>query len=102
MNTSITREQALDLLVKYNKDTFHLEHALTVEGTMGWYARELGYGDEEAFWRLVGLLHDVDFEQWPEQHCQKAPELLAMAFAVTCSQSMTWKRCSLPSMSSLG
>ena len=76
MNTSITREQALDLLVKYNKDTFHLEHALTVEGTMGWYARELGYGDEEAFWRLVGLLHDVDFEQWPEQHCQKAPELL--------------------------
>ena len=77
MNTSITREQALDLLVKYNKDTFHLEHALTVEGTMGWYARELGYGNEEAFWRLVGLLHDVDFEQWPEQHCQKAPELLA-------------------------
>ena len=77
MNTSITREQALDLLVKYNKDTFHLEHALTVEGTMGWYARELGYGDEEAFWRLVGLLHDVDFEQWPEQHCRKAPELLA-------------------------
>ena len=76
MNTSITREQALDLLVKYNKDTFHLEHALTVEGTMGWYARELGYGGEEAFWRLVGLLHDVDFEQWPEQHCQKAPELL--------------------------
>lgn len=77
MNTSITREQALDLLLKYNKDTFHLEHALTVEGTMGWYARELGYGDEEAFWRLVGLLHDVDFEQWPDQHCQKAPELLA-------------------------
>ena len=77
MNTSITREQALDLLVKYNKDTFHLEHALTVEGTMGWYARELGYGDEETFWRLVGLLHDVDFEQWPEQHCQKAPQLLA-------------------------
>lgn len=77
MNTSITREQALDLLVKYNKDTFHLEHALTVEGTMGWYARELGYGDEENFWRLVGLLHDIDFEQWPEQHCQKAPELLA-------------------------
>lgn len=77
MNTSIAREQALDLLVKYNKDTFHLEHALTVEGTMGWYARELGYGDEEVFWRLVGLLHDVDFEQWPEQHCQKAPELLA-------------------------
>ncbi|MEE0510530.1 MAG: hydrolase [Peptococcaceae bacterium] len=77
MTTSITREQALDLLLKYNKDTFHLEHALTVEGTMGWYARELGYGDEEDFWRLVGLLHDIDFEQWPDQHCQKAPELLA-------------------------
>lgn len=77
MESSITREQALDLLLKYNKDTFHIEHALTVEGVMGWYARELGYGDEEAFWRLAGLLHDVDFEVYPEEHCQKAPELLA-------------------------
>lgn len=77
MNTPINRDEALNLLLKYNKDSFHLEHALTVEGTMGWYARELGYGDEEALWRLVGLLHDIDFEQWPEQHCQKAPELLA-------------------------
>lgn len=77
METSITREQALDLLLKYNKDSFHIEHALTVEGVMGWYARELGYGDEEAFWRLAGLLHDVDFEVYPEEHCQKAPELLA-------------------------
>lgn len=77
MNTPINRDEALNLLLKYNKDSFHLEHALTVEGTMGWYARELGYGDEENFWRLVGLLHDIDFEQWPEQHCQKAPELLA-------------------------
>lgn len=77
METPITREQALDLLLKYNKDTFHIEHALTVEGVMGWYAREMGYGDEEAFWRLVGLLHDVDFEMYPDQHCQKAPELLA-------------------------
>lgn len=77
MNTPINRDEALNLLLKYNKDPFHLEHALTVEGTMGWYARELGYGDEEDFWRLVGLLHDIDFEQWPEQHCQKAPELLA-------------------------
>lgn len=77
MNTPINRDEALNLLLKYNKDPFHLEHALTVEGTMGWYARELGYGDEENFWRLVGLLHDIDFEQWPEQHCQKAPELLA-------------------------
>lgn len=77
METSITREQALDLLLKYNKDSFHIEHALTVEGVMGWYARELGYGDEEAFWRLAGLLHDVDYEQYPEEHCKKAPELLA-------------------------
>lgn len=77
METTITREQALELLLKYNKDTFHLEHALTVEGVMGWYARELGYGEEEDFWRLVGLLHDVDFEQYPDEHCQKAPELLA-------------------------
>lgn len=77
MNTPINRDEAMNLLLKYNKDSFHLEHALTVEGTMGWYARELGYGDDEAFWRLVGLLHDIDFEQWPEQHCQKAPELLA-------------------------
>ena len=77
MNTPIHRDEALNLLLKYNKHQFHLEHARTVEGTMGWYARELGYGDEENFWRLVGLLHDIDFEQWPEQHCQKAPELLA-------------------------
>ena len=77
MKTTITREQALELLLKYNMDTFHLEHALTVEGVMGWYARELGYGEEEDFWRLVGLLHDVDFEQYPDEHCQKAPELLA-------------------------
>lgn len=77
METTITREQALELLLKYNKDTFHLEHALTVEGVMGWYARELGYGEEEDFWRLVGLLHDIDFEQYPDAHCQKAPALLA-------------------------
>ena len=77
MNTTINREQALALLLKYNKDSFHLEHALTVEGVMGWYARELGYGDEEAFWRLAGLLHDIDYEQYPDEHCQKAPALLA-------------------------
>ena len=77
METSITREQALDLLLKYNKDSFHIEHALTVEGVMGWYAREMGYGDETHFWRMAGLLHDVDYEQYPEEHCKKAPELLA-------------------------
>ena len=70
------REAALALLKKYNKDAFHLRHAYTVEGVMRWYANELGYGDEAEEWALVGLLHDVDFEQWPEQHCIKAPELL--------------------------
>ena len=77
MKTNITREAALQLLKKYNEDSFHILHGLTVEGTMRWYARELGYGDEEDFWGLVGLLHDVDFEQYPEEHCKKAPELLA-------------------------
>lgn len=76
METTVTREQALALLKKYNKEPFHLEHALTLEGVLGWYAQDLGYGEEAAFWRLAGLLHDVDFECYPEQHCQKAPELL--------------------------
>lgn len=74
---NITREQALALLQKYNKEPFHILHALTVEGVLQWYARELGYGEEAGFWSLCGLLHDVDFEGWPEEHCQKAPELLA-------------------------
>ena len=79
MNTKITRPQAMALLQKYNQEPFHLLHALTVEGVMRWYAQELSAGAEaEAdFWGLVGLLHDVDFEKYPEQHCQKAPELLA-------------------------
>ena len=71
-----TREQALVLLQKYNKESFHILHALTVEGVMRWYAQELGYGDAVDFWGLCGLLHDVDFEMWPEEHCRKAPELL--------------------------
>lgn len=75
--TEITRNEALGLLKKYNADAFHLRHALTVEGVMRWYAADLGYGDEADFWALTGLLHDVDFEQWPEEHCRKAPELLA-------------------------
>lgn len=77
MENTFTREEALQLLTKYNKQPFHLEHASTVEGVMGWYARELGYGEDEAFWRMVGLLHDIDFECYPEEHCKKAPELLA-------------------------
>ena len=71
------RAQALALLQKYNQEPFHIMHALTVEGVMRWYAQELGYGDDVDFWGLVGLLHDVDFEKYPEQHCLKAPELLS-------------------------
>lgn len=77
MKTELTREKALELLRKYNKEPFHLLHALTVEGVMRWYAKEMGYGEEEDFWGLAGLLHDVDFENYPEEHCKKAPELLA-------------------------
>jgi len=77
MKTAVTRQQALALLQKYNQEPFHILHALTVEGTMRWYAQELGYGEDAAFWGLCGLLHDVDFEKYPEQHCKKAPELLA-------------------------
>lgn len=77
MKTAITRPQALALVKKYNQEPFHLLHALTVEGVMRWYAQELGFGDEADYWGLCGLLHDVDFEKYPEQHCQKAPELLA-------------------------
>lgn len=76
MQTKITREKALEALKKYNKEPFHLLHGLTVEGVMRWYAKEEGFGDEEAFWGIAGLLHDIDFELYPDQHCQKAPELL--------------------------
>ena len=72
----ISREDALRLLKQFNKEHFHLQHALTVEGVMRYYAETLGYGDEADFWATVGLLHDIDFELYPEQHCQKAPELL--------------------------
>ena len=67
----------MELLKKYNKEPFHIQHALTVEGVMRFYAGELGYGEDADFWATVGLLHDVDFECWPEEHCKKAPELLA-------------------------
>ena len=79
MREPITRAAALAALRKYNHEPFHIQHALTVEGVMRWYAQQLGYGDEADFWATVGLLHDIDFEQWPEQHCQKAPELLREA-----------------------
>ena len=79
MKSKISREEALDLLQKYNKEPFHIQHGLTVEGTMRWYAKELGYGEEEEYWGIVGLLHDIDFELYPEEHCVKAPELLREA-----------------------
>lgn len=74
--SKVTRDEALALLRKYNKEPFHIQHALTVEGVMRWYAKELGYGEEEEYWGITGLLHDIDFELYPEEHCQKAPELL--------------------------
>lgn len=73
------REHAVETLKKYNEIPFHIRHAYTVEGVMRWFANELSFGGEADFWATVGLLHDVDFEKWPEQHCKKAPELLKEA-----------------------
>lgn len=72
----ITREKAWNLLNKYNKETFHIQHALTVEATMRYFAEKLGYGDDADFWAMVGLLHDLDFEMYPEQHCSKTQEIM--------------------------
>lgn len=85
----LTREQAMGLLRKYNTEPFHIQHALTVEGVMRWFAQE--GGENADFWGLCGLLHDVDFEKWPEQHCRKAPELLA---EVNASAEMVHAICS--------
>lgn len=79
MQAGISREQALALLQQYNKEPFHLQHALTVEGVLRWYANDLGYGGDADFWATAGLLHDIDFEQYPDEHCKKAPELLRAA-----------------------
>lgn len=79
MKECISREAALAALKTYNKEPFHILHGLTVEGVMRWYANELGYGEDADFWATVGLLHDIDFEMWPEEHCKKAPELLREA-----------------------
>lgn len=81
METNLTRDEALALLKEYNKEPFHILHGLTVEGVMRWYAKELGYGGEEEYWGIAGLLHDIDFELYPQEHCQKAPELLEKAGA---------------------
>ena len=75
MKTAITRSQALALLQKYNQEPFHILHGLTVEGVMRYFAQETG--EDPDFWGMVGLLHDVDFERWPEKHCLEAPRLLA-------------------------
>ncbi len=73
----ITRDEAFSLLRKYNKESFHIQHALTVEAVMKWFSVELGYADETEYWGIVGLLHDIDFELYPEEHCLQAPKLLA-------------------------
>ena len=91
MELTVNRRQALALLRKYNTESFHILHALTVEGVMRWYAQELGYGEDAEFWGLCGLLHDVDFEQYPDQHCKKAPELLK---EIDASQDMVHAVCS--------
>ena len=87
--SNITREQALALLQKYNKESFHILHGLTVEGVMRWFAQE--NGEDVEFWGLCGLLHDVDFEMYPEEHCIKAPELLA---EIDASEEMVHGICS--------
>ncbi len=75
----ITRDEALSLLRKYNKEEFHIRHALTVEGVLRWFAEDMGYSSEKELWGIVGLLHDIDFEMYPEAHCLKASEILREA-----------------------
>ena len=79
MRTTVNRETAFQLFKQYNQEGFHIQHALTVEGVMKWFAQKLGYGEETEYWGIVGLLHDIDFECYPNQHCIKAQELLAEA-----------------------
>ena len=88
---TVTRQQALALLKKYNQEPFHILHGLTLEGVMAWFAQDQGYGEETEFWSLCGLLHDVDFEKYPEEHCKKAPELLAQ---IDASDAMVHAICS--------
>lgn len=88
---NLTREQAFELLKQYNKDPFHIRHALTMEGVMAWYADNLGFAEEKSYWSQCGLLHDIDFENWPQEHCQKAPELLRNG---GCAEDMVHSICS--------
>lgn len=76
MQSNLTREAALTALMQYNKEPFHIQHALTVEAVMRWYAFDQGFGEDADFWATVGLLHDIDFEKWPDEHCKKCVELL--------------------------
>jgi len=91
MYTYLPREQAWDLLKQYNTESFHLQHAVTVEAVMDWFAKDLGYGDDAGFWATVGLLHDIDYEKWPDEHCKQAPALLAEA---GCSETFIHAVCS--------
>lgn len=74
--SEITRDEAWALLTEFNKEPFHLKHAVTVEGVMRYFANELGYSDEADFWATVGLLHDLDFEMYPDEHCIKEQEIM--------------------------
>ncbi|WP_302826449.1 hydrolase [Anaerofustis stercorihominis] len=76
MKTDITRDEAFELLKKYNKEAFHIRHAITLEKVLMWYANKLGYEGEREYWGIVGLLHDIDFELYPDEHCKKAVDLL--------------------------
>ena len=79
MESTLTRDEAWDFLCRYNHEEFHLKHARILEGVMRWYANRLGYQDEADFWALVGLLHDLDFEMYPDQHCVKSQEIMREA-----------------------
>lgn len=72
-----TPEQAYEILCKYNKEDFHLQHGRIVGDVLYWFANELGYADEAEYWKVVGILHDLDFEMWPDEHCSKSQELMA-------------------------
>ncbi len=91
MQHTLTHAQALTLLCKYNEEAFHIQHALTVEQVLRYFAAQLGYGEAADFWGAVGLLHDIDFERWPEEHCKKAPELLREA---GCTEELIHAVCS--------
>ena len=79
MKSNISYDEAFELQKKYNKEPFHIQHGLTVSGVMRWFAQEEGFGDDAEYWAIVGLLHDIDFELYPDEHCKKAPDLLKNA-----------------------